>query len=94
MRGQDREVLPGRLFGALGVHPGHYRHPQRPHPLLFGLRFGQPTNGPAAGGAQAREQRRVRASGWAAMWVEWRQGLPLEGGVTSKSIVKQKLGMV
>ncbi|VCW84974.1 unnamed protein product, partial [Gulo gulo] len=32
VRGQDREVLPGGLFGALGVHPGHHRHPQRPHP--------------------------------------------------------------
>lgn len=66
VRGQDREVLPGGLFGALGVHPGHHRHPQRTYPLLPRLRAGQPADRPASGGAQARQQRRVGVSGWAA----------------------------
>lgn len=66
VRGQDWEVLPGGLFGALGVHPGHHRHPQRPHPLLPCLRAGEPANRPAAGRAQAGEQRRVGVLGVAA----------------------------
>lgn len=57
VRGEDGEVLPGRLLRALGLYPGHHRHPQRPYPFLPGLCSRQPAERPAARGAQDREQR-------------------------------------
>lgn len=44
--GQNGQIHAGRLHRALGVHPLHHRHPRRAHPLLPGLRAGQPAGQP------------------------------------------------
>lgn len=55
VRGQSGQIHAGRLHRALGVHPVHHRHPGRPHPLLPGLRAGQPAGQPPPLGFQSGE---------------------------------------
>lgn len=58
VRRADRQVQPGGLLSALGLHLGYHGHPGRSHPLLPGLCPGEP--------AERTHDR--RAAGWEQGW--------------------------
>ena len=58
VRRADGQIQPGSLLSALGIHLGHHGHPGRSHPLLPGLRPGEP-----AGWTHDR-----RVAGWEQGW--------------------------
>jgi len=55
VRRADGQVHAGRLLGALGLHPRHHGHPGRAHPVLPGLRPGEPAGQPDVRGAAGRQ---------------------------------------
>lgn len=56
VRWTRRKVHSGQLLGALGLHPGHRRHPGRPYPLLLGLRVREQAEWRPAGGAEDHQK--------------------------------------
>lgn len=58
VRRADRQIQPGGLLSALGLHLGYYGHPGRSHPLLSGIRPWE----------QAGRTHDRRAAGWEQGW--------------------------